>query len=195
MMNGIETTKEIEEKLEKFYKLHLESPINLTTIKERDEFYLKHYYDSIYYFQKYLEPSGSLADIGSGGGFPGMVLAIFYPELEVTLIESIGKKCRFLETSAEILGLKNVKVINDRAENIKGKVYDIITARGVSKIDELLKNTIHLSKKNTKWILYKGERLEEEIEKANHIISKRSLKVEKVRIEEPVTRSYCIISY
>ena len=56
---------------------------------------MKHYYDSIYYFQQYESPKGSLADIGSGGGFPGIVLGIFYPELKITLIESIGKNAGF----------------------------------------------------------------------------------------------------
>ena len=126
----IKTTEIIEKKLEKFYELHLNCQINLTAIKEKEEFYLKHYYDSIYYFQQYESPKGSLADIGSGGGFPGIVLGIFYPELKITLIESIGKKCRFLEESAKALELKNIEVLNTRVENIKDRSFDIITARG-----------------------------------------------------------------
>lgn len=114
----IKTTEIIEKKLEKFYELHLNCQINLTAIKEREEFYLKHYYDSIYYFQQSESPCGSLADIGSGGGFPGIVLGIFYPDLKVTLIESIGKKCIFLEQAAKKLELKNIEVLNTRVENI-----------------------------------------------------------------------------
>ena len=82
----IKTTEIIEKKLEKFYELHLNCQINLTAIKEREEFYLKHYYDSIYYFQQSESPCGSLADIGSGGGFPGIVLGIFYPVMKCLLI-------------------------------------------------------------------------------------------------------------
>lgn len=191
----IKTNEEILNKLEKFYELHLSCPFNLTTIKEKEEFYLKHYFDSIYIFQQTEEPKGELADIGSGGGFPGIVIGIFYPDLKITLIESIKKKCDFLENSIKELGLKNIKVINDRVENIKENKYDILTARGVSTVKEVLKNSIHLSKKNTKWIMYKGEKLEEELFLSKQIILKRDLYVEKIRIETPITRSYCIINY
>ena len=190
----IKTTDIIEKKLEKFYELHLNCQINLTAIKEKEEFYLKHYFDSIYYFQQYEAPQGSLADIGSGGGFPGIVLGIFFPELKITLIESISKKCRFLEESAKALELKNIEVLNTRVENIKDRSFDIITARGVSTVKELLKNSYQISKQNTKWVMYKGERLDEELKEALPVIKKRGLNVEKIRIESPITRAYCIIS-
>lgn len=190
----IKTTDIIKKKLEKFYELHLNCQINLTAIKEKEEFYLKHYFDSIYYFQQYEAPQGSLADIGSGGGFPGIVLGIFFPELKITLIESIGKKCRFLEESAKALELKNIEVLNTRVENIKDRSFDIITARGVSTVKELLKNSYQISKQNTKWVMYKGERLDEELKEALPVIKKRGLNVEKIRIESPITRTYCIIS-
>ncbi len=190
----IKTTEIIKKKLEKFYELHLTCQINLTAVKEKEEFYLKHYFDSIYYFQQYEAPQGSLADIGSGGGFPGIVLGIFYPELKITLIESIGKKCRFLEESAKELELKNIEVLNTRVENIKDRSFDIITARGVSTVKELLKNSYQISKRNAKWVVYKGERLDEELKEALPVIKKRGLNVEKIRIETPITRTYCIIS-
>lgn len=190
----IKTTEIIKKKLEKFYELHLTCQINLTAVKEKEEFYLKHYFDSIYYFQQYEAPQGSLADIGSGGGFPGIVLGIFYPELKITLIESIGKKCRFLEESAKVLELKNIEVLNTRVENIKDRSFDIITARGVSTVKELLKNSYQISKRNAKWVVYKGERLDEELKEALPVIKKRGLNVEKIRIETPITRTYCIIS-
>ena len=190
----IKTTEIIKKKLEKFYELHLTCQINLTAVKEKEEFYLKHYFDSIYYFQQYEAPQGSLADIGSGGGFPGIVLGIFYPELKITLIESIGKKCRFLEESAKVLELKNIEVLNTRVENIKDRSFDIITARGVSTVKELLKNSYQISKRNAKWVMYKGERLDEELKEALPVIKKRGLNFEKIRIETPITRTYCIIS-
>lgn len=185
----------IEKKLAYFYNMHINCQINLTAIKERNEFYLKHYYDSIYYFQEYGAPCGTLADIGSGGGFPGIVLGIFYPEVEITLIESIGKKCRFLEQAVKELELSNIKVRNTRVENIKDEKYDIITARGVSTVKELLNNTKNISHSNTKWIMYKGEKLESELKEASPILNKRGLNVTQIRIEEPITRTYCIINY
>ena len=191
----LKTDEIIEKKLAYFYNMHINCQINLTAIKERDEFYLKHYYDSIYYFQKYGAPSGRLADIGSGGGFPGIVLGIFYPDVEITLIESITKKCKFLEQAASELELKNIKVKNIRVENIKDEKYDIITARGVATVKEILNNTKNICHNNTKWILYKGEKLESELETAKPLLQKRGLNVEKIRIEEPITRTYCIITY
>lgn len=191
----LKTNEEIEKKLDYFYNMHVNCQINLTAIKERNEFYLKHYYDSIYYFQEYGAPAGRLADIGSGGGFPGIVLGIFYPELDITLIESIGKKCRFLEQAAYELGLKNIKVRNIRVENIKDEKFDIITARGVSTVKELLNYTKNICHNKTKWVMYKGEKLESELKEAELLLQKRGLNVKKIRIEEPVTRTYCIISY
>ncbi len=190
----IETNEKIDKLLLEFYELHINSTINLTAIKDKDEFYIKHYLDSIYYFQKHLTPSGELADIGSGGGFPGIVLGIFYPDLKITLIESIAKKCNFLQNSIDILELSNVKVINDRAENVKGKKYDIITARGVAPVADMLKNTSQMVKNKTKWILYKGEKTPVELEEAKKIINKMGVGVETIRVEEPFTRTYCIIS-
>lgn len=189
----IETSSDIDRKLAAFYELHVNCGINLTAIKEKDEFYLKHYADSVYYFDKYMKPEGRLIDIGSGGGFPGIVLAIFYNNLSVTLVESIGKKCVFLREAAAVLGLTNVKVINDRAENIKGQSFDIITARGVSKVKEMLDYTFGMSMKSTKWVLYKGERLEEELKDVKNLILKKEIKVDTIRLEKPFTRTYCII--
>ena len=191
----LKTDEIIEKKLAYFYNMHINCQINLTAIKERDEFYLKHYYDSIYYFQQYGKPEGTLADIGSGGGFPGIVLGIYYSDISITLIESIGKKCKFLEQAVKELELKNIVVLNTRVENIKDRKYDIITARGVSTVKELLKNTKNISHSNTKWIMYKGEKLDEELKEALPVIEKRGLNVEKVRIESPITRTYCIIHY
>lgn len=191
----LKTDEIIEKKLAYFYNMHINCQINLTAIKERDEFYLKHYYDSIYYFQKYGAPFGRLADIGSGGGFPGIVLGIYYPDISITLIESIGKKCKFLEQAVKELELKNIVVLNTRVENIKDRKYDIITARGVSTVKELLKNTKNISHSNTKWIMYKGEKLQSELEEAKPILQKRGLNVTNIRIEEPITRTYCIINH
>lgn len=191
----LKTDEKIQKKLAYFYNMHINCQINLTAIKERDEFYLKHYYDSIYYFQQYGKPEGTLADIGSGGGFPGIVLGIYYSDISITLIESIGKKCKFLEQAVKELELKNIVVLNTRVENIKDRKYDIITARGVSTVKELLKNTKNISHSNTKWIMYKGEKLQSELEEAKPILQKRGLNVTNIRIEEPITRTYCIINH
>ncbi len=192
----------IVDKLELFYELHKSATLNLTNIKDRDQFYCKHYLDSVYYFHlleversvRYFKASDKLADIGSGGGFPGIVIAICYPELKVTLIESIRKKCDFLNEAITELGLQNVTVINDRVENIKGKKFNYITARGVAKVDKVLSHTEKVLSNKFKIILYKGEMLEDELKEASATISYRGLNIEVTRVEEMFKRSYCVIS-
>lgn len=190
----IKTSKIIDDKLEELYSRHINCSINLTAIKDKQEFYIKHYLDSIYYFDKYFKPKGKVADIGSGGGFPGLVLAIFYAEISVTLIESTGKKCRFLESTAKALGLTNVEVINARAENVTGYKFDVITARGVSTVKNVLEYTFHISKPSSRWVLYKGEKLALELTEAEKLMKTKEARFETIRIEEPFTRTYCIIS-
>lgn len=192
--NMIKTDETIDKKLAKFYEMHLKCEINLTSVKNRDDFYLKHYLDSIYCFQKYFKLCGSLADMGSGGGFPGIVIAIFYPEVKITLIESIGKKCRFLENAVSALDLSNVTVINGRAEAVKGKTFNTITARGVAPVKDVIKNTWQLSESGTQWVLYKGERLADELTNACAILAAKGVKIENIRIDSPITRTYCIIT-
>ncbi len=192
----------IVEKLELFYELHKNATLNLTNIKDRDEFYCKHYLDSVYLFHlaevaksvRYFKASDKLADVGSGGGFPGIVIAICYPEMKVTLIESTRKKCDFLKDAVSKLDLKNVTVINDRVENLEGFKFNYVTARGVAKVDKVLKQTANVLGKKFKIILYKGEMLEEELKDASGTINHRGLDIEITRIEEIFKRSYCIIS-
>lgn len=176
----------------KLYQLLAASPVNVTSIKSEQDYYYKHVLDSIYYFKdKHL--SGTVADVGAGGGFPGLALAIKFPECKVTLIDSIAKKCNFMINAAAELELKNVSVINSRAENIKNKTFDMITARGVGTVKEVLRYTENLSHSKTVWLMYKGEKLAYELDEAKTIFQKRGLKSETLRVEEPFTRSYLYI--
>jgi 16S rRNA (guanine527-N7)-methyltransferase len=109
-------------------------------------------------------------------------------------VESISKKCRFLENCALKLSLNNVEVLNRRAEDVKSS-FDLITARGVGSVKEMLKATLHLSRKETVWILYKGERADEELAEAEGILRKRGIESEIIRIEEPIKRSYLFLRY
>ncbi len=111
----------------------------------------------------------NVLDIGSGGGFPAIPLAIMKPEWHFTLCESIKKKANFLMHLVKKLGLeKNVKIINDRIEAIhelpvhKNK-YDLVTARAVTKLDELIKYSLPLLKKDRYLLAYKAKEIKEEI--------------------------------
>jgi len=99
---------------------------------------------------------------------------LFFPQTKVFLVESIKKKALFLEQSATLLELKNVTVINDRIEHIKGLTFDLFTARGVSSVLDILKKTENVSRETSKWLLYKGEKLDEELRQADSYIKKKA---------------------
>ncbi len=182
------------EKIERFYDMHVNAELNLTAIKDREDFFRKHVLDSFLIFteRKHLLKS-PVADIGTGGGFPGIILAIMFPEMKFTLVDSIAKKCRFVEDSAKELGLTNVEVIVSRAESIKNRKFATILSRGVAKTDQILKYTEKLADKNTVWVLYKGENAENELAEARQMITRKNLEWENVRYDTPIQRTYTII--
>lgn len=190
-MNKEEFIKEIEllginitdNKLEKL-SIYLEflkeynSHTNLTAIKEDNEIYLKHFYDSLTIIKAIdLNNYNSLLDVGSGAGFPGMVLKIFYPNLEVTLIDSNNKKTKFLELLSKKLDLK-VNIVNDRVENFaKNNLnsFDIVTSRAVANLRVLAELSLPLVKKDGLFIPLKGnidEKLEDSLETIEILNSK-----------------------
>lgn len=143
--------------------------INVVSRKDIDELYLRHVLHSlgISKVQPFL-PGAKILDVGTGGGFPGIPLAILYPEVHFHLVDSIGKKIKVVEEVVEGLQLKNVKVTNARVETISGK-YDFIVSRAVAQMetfvhwvnDKIAKKSLH-DRKNG--ILYlKGGDLTEEL--------------------------------
>lgn len=106
--------------------------INVVSRKDIDEIYIRHVLHSlgIAKVQSFL-PGSHILDVGTGGGFPGIPLAILFPETEFMLVDSIGKKIKVVEEVVEALGLKNVKTINDRVEHISGE-FDFIVSRAVA---------------------------------------------------------------
>lgn len=126
-----------------YYEILVEESkkMNLTSITEIEDVYIKHFYDSILLSKSVDLKNKSLADVGSGAGFPGLVLKIIEPTLNVVLIEPTTKRCNFLNFIISKLGLKNISVVNDRAENcIKEfrETFDYATARAVSNLQILL---------------------------------------------------------
>ena len=137
------------------YLIEYNKVVNLTRITEYNEFYIKHYLDSLIPFKDISLDNKLLFDIGSGAGFPGLVLAIFNPKATFVLCEAIKKKALFLEKIVNKLDLKNVSIFNDRAEKYHDKV-DFVTARAVSKVSNILEYVKNITKDRTKIILYKG---------------------------------------
>lgn len=117
-----------------------------------------------------------VADVGSGGGFPGIVLAIARPDVEFTLIEPMERRVQWLESQADALGLENVRVLRARAEEVDvDQPFDAVTARAVSALSKLIPWTAPLVRSGGELLLLKGERVHEEIEKARKVIRKHRL--------------------
>jgi len=192
--NYFHFTKEQLEKFEMFYSFHRDAKINLTAIKEREQFFLKHILDSVYFLKFISAEFETAIDLGSGGGFPGIVLAIYFPEKRFFLVESIGKKCVFLKNVVSMLHLSKVEVINSRIENIRDLTADIIFSRGVGKIGEILKLTKNVSRETTGFLFYKGAHVDDEIGSAKSIIKKRGLTYGEVRVESPIQRTYVYLN-
>ena len=170
--------------------------VNLTAITEYEEVLDKHFYDSILAADK--DMKGTLVDVGTGAGFPGVVLKIVYPELKVILIEPIGKRCVFLNSLIEKLGLKDIEVINARGEDYSlehREQYDYVTARAVSNLNSLIEVCGAMVKKNGYFICMRGKDGEEEIANAKKAIETMGFMVENTRNEQLFNGDRRIIAY
>ncbi len=167
---GIEATESQMNQLNKFYNLLKEwnQKINLTRIIEKKEVYLKHFYDSLTIVKEVnLKEISTLCDVGTGAGFPGIVLKIFYPNVKITLVDSLLKRVKYLNEVIKELDLDNITAIHIRAEDLHNQ-YDIVTARAVANIEKLLKYTMHLVKETGYLVAMKGnvdEELSEEVQR------------------------------
>lgn len=166
---GINYTSKELELLEKYYDFLVEynAHTNLTTITEKEDVYNKHFYDSLMITQVVdLTKINNVLDIGSGAGFPGVVLKIFFPNIKLTLLDSNNKKTKFLTELIEKLGLKDVSIINDRAENyMKNNLnsYDICVSRAVAYVDIISSLSTPFIKLDGKVLLMKGDFSSEEL--------------------------------
>ncbi|WP_412873671.1 16S rRNA (guanine(527)-N(7))-methyltransferase RsmG [Curtobacterium poinsettiae] len=123
-----------------------------------------------------LEARGRVADVGSGAGLPGLVLAIARPDVEFVLIEPMERRTDWLRAEADRLGLQNVTVLRGRAEDVADEVVvDQVTARAVSALSKLIPLTVPLVRSGGQLILMKGARVDEEIEKARKVILRKRL--------------------
>lgn len=182
------------EKLEKYYEiLERENKLyNLTAITEKESVFLKHFYDSLTIVKIIDLNNESLCDLGTGAGFPGMVLKIIFPNLKVTLIDATLKKCNFLEKVIKELKLENIKVINARVEEyakIEREKYDIVTARAVAPLKHLLEYGIPLLKVNGTFVAMKGN-INEELNGIENYENKLKIKQNKrIDFQLPIENS------
>ncbi|MEY8768577.1 16S rRNA (guanine(527)-N(7))-methyltransferase RsmG [Francisella philomiragia] len=140
--------------LEKWNKVY-----NMTAIKKIDDMLVKHLFDS-FAVAKYIKGS-STVDVGTGGGLPGVVLAILYPQHQFTLVDSVGKKIMFLKNVKKSLGLDNINPLNIRIENLDGS-FDNIISRAFSSVDTFYELCKHFLTKDNQMLAMKGPDLEEQ---------------------------------
>jgi len=136
---------------------------NLTAIRERDEMIKLHFLDSLSILN-HVEMEHVL-DVGSGAGFPGIVLAITKPELKVTVMDSVNKKTTFMQQVKSELSLSNLNVVNARVEDYQPTIlFDGVISRAFSSIQNMLSMTQHTLKKNGAWLAMKSKDVKEELE-------------------------------
>lgn len=182
---NIDINEEQINQLNKYYHLLIEynKVMNLTGITEKKQVFLKHFYDSLT-IQKIinLNEQETLCDIGTGAGFPGLVLKIIFPKLKITLVDSINKRIEFLKTVIKELGLKDIQALHERAEEFAKKnieKYDIVTSRAVAPLNILLEYSIPILKTNKYFISYKGN-ISREIIESKNAIAKLDSKIEEI---------------
>lgn len=177
-------TQEQLNQLEKYYELLIEwnKKINLTRIVEKKDVYLKHFYDSITLIKAIdLTKEQELCDIGTGAGFPGIVLKIVFPNLNITLVDALNKRIEFLKLVIKELNLKNIAAIHERAEIFirqNRNKFDIITCRAVAKLNIISEICIPGLKINGYFIPMKAQ-IEEEIKDTN-FLDKLNSKLENI---------------
>lgn len=179
--------------LEKYYEMLIEwnQKINLTAITNKKDVYLKHFYDSLTVNKVIdLKNEESLCDIGTGAGFPGLVLKICFPHLKLTLVDSLNKRLVFLKEVVKTLNLHDVEIIHARAEEYaknNREKFDIVTARAVAPLNILLEYCIPLVKTGKYFIPLKGK---ENIDLYQNALNEISAKVEKIiTFDLPIEKS------
>ena len=176
---------EIKADFSNYKKAFLEENSKHNLISKNDEKFLfeKHIYDSLslkLFLEKYNLKKAHLLDIGCGGGFPCVPLAIEFSGLKIVGIDSIRKKINSINAIKAVLGLENLTTICDRVENIKGKSFDIITSRAVADLGKICDYALPLLKKDGYFVAYKSKKALEELENAKSVLEKFNAEVKDI---------------
>ena len=187
---GLKLTSESISKLNRYndFLLEYNTHTNLTAIKTKEEVYLKHFYDSLTLTKVVNLERGTLLDVGTGAGFPGLVLGIVFPNLEVTLLDSNNKKIEFLNKCIKLLDLKNVKTVYERAEKYTSchrEEYDYVTSRAVAELRILIELNTPALKVNGLFIAMKAN-IDEELSSSQNTLKKLNCTVDqKIEFDLP----------
>ncbi|GGK35531.1 ribosomal RNA small subunit methyltransferase G [Caldalkalibacillus thermarum] len=168
------------DQFEQYYRLLVDwnQKMNLTALTEREEVYLKHFYDSltVAFYYNFREPV-NLVDVGAGAGFPSLPLKICFPHVQVTIVDSLKKRITFLEHLVQALNLDHVRLYHDRAEHFgqlpeHREQYDLVLARAVARLNVLSELCLPLAKVKGTFIAMKGAKGKEELREAQGAIPK-----------------------
>ena len=192
----IKLTDKMKQQFDQYYELLVEwnKVMNLTGITEYEEVNEKHFVDSLS-LVKTMDPNKveTMIDVGTGAGFPGIPLKIVFPHLKVTLLDSLNKRIKFLDTVIAELGLEDITTIHGRAEEFAKKAehreqYDLCVSRAVANLSSLSEYCLPYVKINGNFVSYKSGEIDEEVEKSKKAISILGGKVEKIeKFELPET--------
>lgn len=187
---NISLTNEQIDQFEKYYLFLIQynQKVNLTRITEKKEVYLKHFYDSILIYKLWPyfgKDKVNLCDVGSGAGFPSIPLKIIFPNLKVTIVDSLNKRIMFLNELCKQLNLKYVSLVHGRAEEVGHNTiyrnsFDVVTGRALAKLSVMNELCLPLVKVGGFLIAMKGQRAEEEIKKATNSLNILGGKLERV---------------
>ena len=197
--------KQVEQFL-KYYEMIIETNkvMNLTSIVELDEVIIKHFIDSLLSVKTIeINKFKTMIDVGTGAGFPGIPLKIMFPDLKVTLLDSLNKRLKFLDSVIKELGLDNINTIHGRAEDIGRnenyrEKYDLCVSRAVANLTTLSEYCVPFIQKGGTFISYKSQFSEEEKQEAEKAIGVLGGKIQKSEIVNlsftDINRSFIIIN-
>ena len=184
---NIELSEKQIQQFEIYYQFLIEynKITNLTAITDQKEVYYKHFYDSLLLTQSVdFNKINNMCDIGAGAGFPSVPIKILYPHLKVTIVDSLGKRIKFLEQLTEKLEINQMNLIHDRAETYAVKhlsTYDLVSARAVGHLSIILELGVPMLKVGGYFLAPKGQNYLEEIEESKNAF--KILKVKKVKTD------------
>lgn len=202
---GLTITEEQIEKFDKYYEMLIETNkvMNLTSITEFDEVIIKHFIDSLLVVNIFdINQSKKMIDVGTGAGFPGIPIKIMFPHLQITLLDSLNKRLKFLNNVIDELGLKNITTVHGRAEDIAHmdeyrEKFSLCVSRAVANLSTLSEYCIPFINESGIFISYKSEFSEEETDNAKKAIKVLGGKIEDTYIEElphsDINRSFVVI--
>lgn len=180
---GISISEMQKKQFQMYYGLLIEwnKKINLTAITDKEQIYLKHFYDSATLIKLVdFKEERSFCDIGTGAGFPGIVIKILFPNLSVTLVDALNKRILFLDEVIKELKLEKIEIVHDRIEEYAKKhreQFDIVTSRAVSSLPILLEYSIPMLKIGKYFVPMKGD-IAQEIKESKPAIDILNVKLE-----------------